>query len=53
MGVCTILHGYGEPRGMPAGRQFASGSSFDLPVFISASAHGSMTTLLAGFEALG
>src|SRR5439155_5201068 len=38
--VCTILQGYGAMRGTPVGRQFASGSSFDMRSAVSFSAHG-------------
>src|SRR5580704_15695761 len=52
VGVCTMRHGYGAPRGMPNGRQFACGSSCDLRVFMSASAHGSITTSSPGLSPL-
>ena len=52
VGVCTMRHGYGAPRGMPNGRQFACGSSCDFRVFMRASAHGCMTTSSPGFSPL-
>src|ERR1019366_160320 len=41
-GVCTIFQGYGAMRGTPAGRQFASGSSFDMCSLVTFSAQGWM-----------
>src|ERR1700733_10881209 len=40
VGVCTILQGYGAMRGIPVGRQFASGSSLDCRWSMSALAAG-------------
>ena len=40
VGVCTIFHGYGAMRGTPAGRQLASGSSFDMRSLASFAAQG-------------
>src|SRR5436190_23686595 len=45
-----MRRGYGDPRGIPDGRQFDSGSSFDCRVLTSASAHGSITTESPGFN---
>jgi hypothetical protein len=50
--VWIMRQGYGAPRGTPVGKQFPSGSSCDLRVFIRASALGSITTSSPGFRPL-
>ncbi len=53
VGVCTILHGYGAMRGIPVGRQFASGSSLDCRLSMSAFAAGQQGNGFAFSQALG
>src|SRR6266849_1255526 len=51
-GVCTIFHGYGVMRGIPLGRQFASGSSFDMRSLVTFAASGRIGSVSPGFRAL-
>ena len=48
---CMMRHGYGACLGTPAGRQFASGSSFDWRSAVIFAAHGCSGNVSPGFSA--